>query len=116
MEPVTLCVWQGLVYVEVVRENGTCYPVCVAGAGVCGGGKREWNLLPRVCGRGWCMWRWQERMESVTLCVWQGMVYVEVVSENGTCYPVCVAGVGVCGGGKREWNLLSCVCGRGWCM
>ena len=35
MEPVTLCVWQGLVYVEVVRENGTCYPVCVAGAGVC---------------------------------------------------------------------------------
>ena len=56
--------------------------------------------------------------------------------ENGTCYPVCVAGAGVCGGGKREWyllsvcvtgagvfgggkrewNLLSCVCGRGWCM
>ena len=38
-------------------------------------------------------------MESVTLCVWQGMVYVEVVSENGTCYPVCVAGSGICGGG-----------------
>ena len=60
MEPVTLCVWQGLVYVEVVRENGTCYPVCVAGAGVCGGGKREWNLLSCVCGRGWYMWRWRQ--------------------------------------------------------